>query len=381
MTATLRGVRRLLGSPVVQALAAPHGVDRYLELVNPRWSLRDIRAEITDVRRGTADSVTLGLAPNGNWRGFRAGQYARFGVEIGGVRRTRCFSIASSQHRRDRRIEITVKATAEGTVSRHLRDHARPGTVLAMSQAEGEFVLPEQRPQRLLMISGGSGVTPLMSMLRTLCDEGHRGPITFLHYARAEHDLIYRDELVALAAAHPNVRLLRAYTRPDHVGELSGRFRREHLLAAAPDRADRADGADRVHRADGADPHTYLCGPEPLMDAVREHYEVEGMADRLHAERFTLARYAPSAGDATGRVHFAEAGTSVDNSGATLLEQAERAGLRPLYGCRMGVCMTCSRRVEAGTLRDLRTGAVHPVEDAEAQLCVSVPVGDVTVAL
>ena len=364
MAATLRGVRRLLGSPVVGALAAPHGVDRFLELVNPRWSVREVRAEVASVRRGAAGSVTLGLRPNDNWQGFRAGQYARFGVEVDGVRRTRCFSIAASEHRPDGRIEITVKARTDGQVSRHLHDGARQGAVLAMSQAAGDFVLPDERPQRLLMVSAGSGVTPVMSMLRTLCDEGHRGRITFLHYARTERDLIYRDELAELTGRHRNVHLVRAYTAPGHAGELAGRFAREHLLAADPGYADA---------------HTYLCGPAPLMDSVRSCYAADGIEDRLHLERFTLAQFAPSATDATGEVHFADACRSVPNNGGTLLEQAEQAGLTPDYGCRMGVCMTCSRRIAAGTVRDLRTGAVTAVDDADVQLCVSVPVGTVTV--
>lgn len=346
-------VRRLLGSPLLEALAAPHGVDRYLELVNPRWSLREVRAEVTAVRRDTPDTVTLSLRPNGNWRGFQAGQYTRFGVEIDGVRRTRCFSIASSQHRADRLVEITVKAG--GTVSRYLRDRATPGLVLTMSQADGEFVLPAQRPDRLLLISGGSGITPVMSMLRTLCDEGHPGRVTLLHYASTERDVIYRDELARLAARHPTVRVKHVHT------SRSGHFRPEHLVAADP-------------------VLTYLCGPEPLMDAVRTHYADAGLTDRLHYERFTLARFAPAAGDATGQVHFTGSDRTVPNDGTPLLDQAERAGLTPEYGCRMGVCLTCSTHVEAGAVRDLRTGAVGPA-DAEVQLCVSVPVGDVAVAL
>jgi len=356
-------IRRLLGSPVLEALAAPHGVDRYLELVNPRWSLREVRAEVVAVRPGAADSVTLTLRPNGNWRGFLAGQYARFGVEIDGVRRTRCFSIASSQHRADR-IEITVKAA--GSVSRHLRDHAAPGLVLAMSQAEGEFVLPTERPGRLLLISGGSGITPVLSLLRTLCDEGHADPITVLHYAATERDVIHGDELTRLAARHRNVRLVRAYTAAGHVGDLAGHFGAEHLTAADPSHHDAS---------------TYLCGPAPLMDAVRGHYAAAGLDHRLRHELFTLARFAPAAEDATGEVRFTESGRAVPNDGATLLEQAERAGLTPEHGCRMGVCLSCSRRVEAGAVRDLRTGAVTTVDDSAVQLCVSVPVGDVAVAM
>ena len=124
--------RRLLGSGLLEALAAPHGVDRYLELIRPSWSLREARAEVIEVRRQTADSVTLTLRPNENWKGFSTGQFVRLTVEIDGVRHTRCYSPACSEHAPDR-IEITVKAHPEGQVSGFLNRAARPGMVVGLS--------------------------------------------------------------------------------------------------------------------------------------------------------------------------------------------------------------------------------------------------------
>ena len=109
-------VRRVLGSSLLEALAAPHGVDRYLELVHPTWSLHAARAEVVEVRRQTTDSVTLALRPNENWEGFSTGQFVRLTVEIDGVRHTRCYSPACSEHASGH-IEITVKAHPEGRVS------------------------------------------------------------------------------------------------------------------------------------------------------------------------------------------------------------------------------------------------------------------------
>ena len=144
--------RRLLGSSLAEALATPHGVDRYLELVRPSWSLREVRAEIEDVRHSTPDTVTLGLRPNANWRGFRAGQYVRLGVEIDGVRRTRCYSLAGSQHAGPNRIEISVKAHADGLVSRFLKDRAEPGMILGLSEAD------ERVPGRARGASGSTTI-------------------------------------------------------------------------------------------------------------------------------------------------------------------------------------------------------------------------------
>src|SRR5439155_752918 len=169
---TPRGLgRRLLRSSLLEALTYPHGVDRYVELVRPLL-VKDVRAEITEVRHQTPKSVTLTLCPNENWRGLRAGQFVGVSVEIDGVRETRPYSPAGSEHAAGGALELTVSTHPDGKVSRYLRDHARPGMIVGLSQADGDFVLPDRRPGRVLLISGGSGVTPVMAMLRTLCDEG-----------------------------------------------------------------------------------------------------------------------------------------------------------------------------------------------------------------
>jgi ferredoxin-NADP reductase len=357
--------RRLLGSQFVEALVGPHGVDRYLELIDPLWTLREVRAEITDVRHQTEDSVTLTLRPNTSWLGFRAGQFVRVSVEIDGVQRTRCYSPACSQHRSDGQFELTVKAHPHGLVSQYLNTRARPGMVVGLSQADGDFTLPDARPDRVLLISGGSGITPVISMLRSLCDEGHQGDVTFLHYAFTERDVCYSAELAELGARHANVNVVRAYTEQREGGDLYGYFGREHLLTAEP----------RYAEAE-----TYVCGPPPLMQAVRELWEDDALEERLHVEHFVPpALPAPAADEAaTGTVRFEGSGVEAANTGLTLLEQAEAAGLTPEHGCRMGICHSCTCSMTAGTVRNVQTGELLTGSDEDIQICISVPVGDVT---
>jgi ferredoxin-NADP reductase len=359
--------RRLLGSSLLDVLTGPHGVDRYVELVSPAFSLREVRAEITGVRHPTADSVTLTLRPNDNWQGFAPGQFVRLTVEIDGVHHTRCYSPACSAHRADGQIELTVKAHPDGFVSQFLKSSAHVGMVVRLSQADGDFTLPEVRPHRVLLISGGSGITPVMSMLRTLCDEGHTGPVTFLHYAFTERDIAYADELAELAAAHSNVNLVRAYTDQQEGGELHGFFGREHLLAAEP----------RYAEAD-----TYLCGPPGLMESVKALWAQDGVEQRLHVEHFVPpALPVVDGGEATGTVRFAGSDVAVANDGSVLLEQAEAAGLTPESGCRMGITHTCTCRMAEGTVRNVRTGELLTGADEDIQICISVPVGDVTLEI
>ncbi|HEY8826935.1 MAG TPA: ferredoxin reductase [Jatrophihabitantaceae bacterium] len=357
--------RRLSPLALFEALATPHGVDRYLELVNPMLTVRDVRAEVTEVRRSTADTVTLTLRPTRQWRGFQAGQFVQVTVDVDGVRRTRCYSPACSQYRDDGRLEFTVKAHPEGVVSQYLHANAAPGLVVGLAQADGTFRLPQQRPDKMLLISGGSGITPVLSMLRTLCDEGYAGDLTFLHYAYTEHDVAYRDDLLALAAEHDNVRVVLAYTDQENGGDLHGYFGRAHLDAAAP-----------WH----ADAQTFLCGPPGLMKSVRALYDGRGLSDRLHSEEFAPAPVLTD-GAATGAVSFERSGRTADNSGATLLEQAEAAGLTPEYGCRMGICFSCTKVKTTGCTRNIRTGDTDADPDTEIQLCISVPVGDVALDL
>jgi ferredoxin-NADP reductase len=356
--------RRLLGSDLLDALAAPHGVDRYLELVRPSWSLREARAEVIEVRRQTADSVTLTLRPNENWRGFSTGQFVRLRIEIDGVRQTRCYSPACSEHVPGR-IEITVKAHPGGLVSGFLNRGAQPGMVVGLSAADGDFILPADRPERLLLISGGSGITPVMSMLRTLCDEGHAGAVTLVHYAPRRNDVIYRSELGKIAAHHPNVRVAHAYTR-EAGGALTGHLSREHLRAVVPD-----------HGAAEA----YVCGPPGLIGSARRIWAEDGIEHLLHVESFLPPSLALPSDRAEGTVSFNRARERLANSGRSLLEQAEQAGLSPQFGCRMGICHTCTCRKTAGSVRNVLNGETSSAEDEDIQICVSVPLGDVVLDL
>src|SRR5688572_9966058 len=190
----------VLRSRAVAALASPHGVDRYLEQVNPMWAAHEVRARVVDVHRevdvpGHPPVATLTLQPTSTWRGHRACQHVQVGVVVHGARRTtRVFTISSADSRPGDRFTLTMRANPEGVVSRFLVEQARPSQLLHLSQAEGEFVLPDQVPDHVLFLSGGSGITPVMSMLRSLQRRTHRGRITFVHYAQSPDHQIFADE-------------------------------------------------------------------------------------------------------------------------------------------------------------------------------------------
>lgn len=360
-------VRRALASDLVDRLCAPHGVDRYLELIDPRLVVREVRAEVVAVDRQTRGTVTLTLAPNDAWTGFRAGQHVVVGVDVDGVNHERCFSLAGSPHRADGTLELTVKANPAGRVSRYLVDRARPGLVVRLSEAKGDFVLPEpaDRTDHLVLLSGGSGITPVLSMLRTLVDEGHRGPVTFVHYGYTAADVCYLDELRHLTDALPQGRLVLGLTDEPGAGDLDGFFGPEHLAAIVDDPSSM---------------QLFLCGPAPLMAAVESHLDALGLADRVHLERFGLPPADPSLDDGQGVVAFNRTGTTVAATG-TLLETAEAAGLAPKFGCRRGICGTCTTTKTAGQVRNVISGELSATDAEPIRICVSQACGEVAVEL
>ncbi len=351
----------LLRSPAVAALTSPHGVDRYLELVNPMWAAHEVRARVVRVERETFDVTTLTLNPTNTWRGFKAGQHVQLGVEIGGTRHTRAFSISSSDMSEkltgDRTFTITVRGHDEGLVSKHLARQAEVGTVVHLSQAEGDFVLPSLLPRKLLMISGGSGITPLMSMLRSLVDFRYEGRITFVHYARSPEDTIFAAELDELAQ-RSNLDLTVVHTRTG--GKRLSELQLRGLLPTYLDTA------------------TFACGPAGMIETLKGLY---GDSELLRVEYFKTSTIDIDPDNATGKLSFTRSGSAAENDGKPILEQAEAAGLTPAYGCRMGICFTCTARKSEGTVRNVVTGEEDSLPDQDIRICVNQPLGDCVVEL
>ncbi|MFS0884884.1 ferredoxin reductase [Aeromicrobium sp. 179-A 4D2 NHS] len=360
-------IRKALASPAIAKVTSPHHLDDYLTLIHPMMTVEAVRGRVVDVIRETGSASTVMLRPNGSWSGFVPGQHVEFGVEVEGTRRVRVFSVSSSAERKDGLFSVSVKAHPDGYVSQFLHaGQLQPGTVVYLSPASGDFVLPRRVPAHIALISGGSGITPVMSMLRTLADRGHTGRVTFLHYARSREDEMFSTELDTLADL-PFVDLVRVYTRvPEPGAALAGRITLDHL---------------RHLGVDPATTPTWVCGPAGLIAGVTQMYDDLGASDQLTAEYFKVPSVNLDAEDATGTVSYEASGVESPNSGATILEQAEAAGLKPAYGCRMGVCNTCAVKKLHGAVRHVISGEVCADTDETIKVCVNVPVGDVAVDL
>lgn len=347
---------------VVAAAVTPHEPEDFYDLFHPLRAGAELRGRIVSVHPETRDAATIVIKPGKDWRGHTPGQYVRIGIDVDGVRLWRAYSLTHGP-RADGFISITVKAVPDGVVSNHLVHQAKRGTLVHLDQAAGEFVL--QRPGKLLFVTAGSGITPVIGILRNLfpvTDEGvlRHGDdldVVVLHLAPSEPDSIFARNLRQLDASGA-IRLLARYDDTHGVLDV------DELESLVPDLADRA---------------TYACGPHALLDALEAHHEERGLD--LFTEQFRLAAQAPGEG---GTLTIGEVTTDAPGD-KPLLDVAEEAGVLMKSGCRMGICFGCVTPLQEGTVRDLRNGDLTTATPGESgainiQTCINAAAGPCTLS-
>lgn len=351
--------RLQLESPLLEAA---------LTRLEPTLSLHAVRAQVVRVDDETHDTKTYWLRPNARFGSFRPGAFVTLRLQIQGRAVSRSYSMSSAP-RSDGLISITVKRVPNGLVSNWLADNLKAGDVLTLDAPEGRFLLPEKLPQRLLMLSAGSGITPVMSMLRQLTAAGSASQIVFLHFARSPEDIIFRAELEQLARKHPQLSLVFCVERSDTTWNgHSGRFSLELLQQHAPDFGEL---------------DTFLCGPAGFMEVVMKSFETANAdLSKLRYERFSI-ELDPSRFLSHGHViRFLRSGReSMSNRPRTILEEAESAGLDVPYGCRAGNCGSCRCRKRSGVVVDITTGIESEPGAGFIFPCISVARGAVELEL
>ena len=342
----LRGVLSRFTTPLLP--------DDYLHLINPLWSARELRGQIVDVVKETETAATVVIKPGWGWNGrYSPGQYIGIGVQVEGRWHWRSYSLTSVPTESDGTISITVKAMPEGFLSQHLVNGLPPGTVVRLAAPRGDFVLPDPPPQKILFLTAGSGLTPVMGMLRMLHRRDTMPDVLLVHSAPSEQDVLFRSELHRLVEEHPSLRLHEQHT--DSMGMLD----LSRIAELCPDWTER---------------ETWACGPPPMLDAAEKQWDAHHLTGRLHVERFSISL--DGAGGEGGTVTFGPSGKTAEVDGATtLLEAGEQAGVQMPFGCRMGICQSCVVPLVAGSVRDLRSGTVH-VEGDRIQTCISAAAGD-----
>ncbi|HKV21802.1 MAG TPA: ferredoxin reductase [Mycobacterium sp.] len=376
MAQTLRGVARWSVKPaknvetavspkvnVLRGLAArattPLLPDDYLKMLNPLWTARELRGQVVDVQRETEDTATVTIKPGWGFKAdYQPGQYVGIGLRVNGRWHWRSYSLTSIPQRDEKHITITVKATPEGFLSTHLVNGVEPGTIVRLATPKGDFALPDPPPSKILFISAGSGITPLMAMLRSLTARGQNPDIVHVHSAPSKDSVIFHDELRELEGSHPSYQLHLQLTETD------GHVDFQQLDDLVPDWRDRP---------------TWACGPSPMLEAIEGVFDDADLGESLHIERFTIDR--TDKGGEGGTVTFAISDKTIEIDGATsLLEAGEKVGIQMPFGCRMGICQTCVLPLEDGHVRDFRSGDEHGPGD-RINTCISTASGDCTLKI
>lgn len=348
----LRAVRRLF---------SPLQPDDYLEMINPLWTTKELRGKVERVEPQGSEAASVLIRPGYEWPGHQPGQYVRLGVVIDGVYHWRAYSLTSDPVPEDGLISVTPKKVDGGVVSPYLVQRIQPGDLVRLGEIEGVFTLPEPLPPKLLFISAGSGITPVISMLRSLDHRDAFGDVVVIHSARTREQVMFLSVLEDLDRRHPGMRLDLRLTSEQ------GRLKPDDLDDACPDWRER---------------ETFSSGPGDMLDALIEHWEGNADRERLHFERFQPKIGGDANAGEGGTVCFLDSEKSVECDGGTsILEAGEKAGLNLAHGCRIGICHTCVGTLKSGKLRDLRSGDVIEPTEQDVRICINTAEGDVKLAL
>ena len=344
----------------MRTLFTPLLPDDYLELINPLWSTQELRGRVEQIDREAGNAVTILIRPGYEWEGHKPGQYMRVGVIVDGVFHWRAYSLTSDPDRPGGCVSITPKLVEAGTVTPYLVHQARPGDIVRLGGVEGDFILPDPPPEKLLFISAGSGVTPIMSMLRSLDRSGELSDVFHAHSARTADEVIFGDRLERLRERNNGYRLHLQLTGSD------GRMKASDLDRLCPDWRER---------------DAFISGPGDMLDAFTDHWEAEGDLDRLHLERFQPKLGLAEEGEG-GKIRFAKSDAEAESDGSVpILVAGEEVGLDLPYGCREGICHTCIGKLCSGQIRDLRNGKISGTEGEMVRTCINAPEGPIEIEL
>lgn len=316
--------------------------------LHPLWTLRRARARLVAREPASADAVTLVLRPNRHFRGLQPGQHITLGVDVDGRRLSRSYSPTPLA---DGTLAITVKAIEGGKVSQQLAQRAVVGDTFELGQAFGEMTLAPRAGQRLLLLAAGSGITPMRALLRQLDAAGMPAQVDLVYWARRREELCFAEELAALSARHPNLRVQLALTRDP----------------SAP--SPRVDAFAFDALGDLTNAQVLVCGPGGFVDAARAR--LHGQVAALQSEAFTPP-VLPDAETGTVQVELRRSGRTLAlPRGTSLLQALEAEGLRPASGCRMGICNTCVCGKASGVTRHTLTGEYADEPATQVKLCVN----------
>ena len=314
----------------------------------------------------TDNTVTLRLKPNRHFAGFAAGQHVNLSALINGVRITRCYSISNAPNAKGE-LEITVRQEPNGVMSTWLNQQARVGSRLELGTVFGEMAPSTDPKQPLLLLAAGSGITPLMSILRQQAADQPERDVCLLYWERHANNFCFKQELLTLQQHVPGitVHLITTGETLPSSDAIKGRITLEQVTQNVPELAQR---------------ESFACGSNGFVTSVKDCLATA--VKSLSTESFSPA---PSAQvDAETKqfeITLAESGRVVTvNNQDNLLNQLEAEGIAVESGCRMGICNTCTCQKNSGAVAD-DNAQVNAETDTPIRLCVSRAQSDLQLAL
>lgn len=309
---------------------------------------------------------------------FVPGQFLNVAFSIGGARMNRSYSISSAPTQREY-VEVTVRREPRGAVSRHIVDLLKVGSLIEASGPVGKFTFDGTEAESIVLIAGGVGITPMMSITRYLTERSWPGDIFFVYACRVPADIIFAKELAALEQANPRLHVTIAMSRPEGTDwkGTRGHINKELLARAVPDIASR-----RVH----------LCGPPTMMDAIKAALIELGVApEQVKTEAFGATKPTPAAAGTTSApvapatgplVTFSTNNKSAKiHAGQTVLELSEELGIGIQNSCRVGTCGICKVRMTSGEVEMAVQDSLDDADKANGMIlvCQAKPTSDIAV--
>ncbi len=340
----------------LEPLVSPPVFDFWASRFVPAASWDRVLARVVARRAESRDAVTLELRANRNFRGLKPGQHLNVTAEVDGTRLTRSYS-PSILDAHGRRLAITVRQVEGGRLSTQLCRDTQVGDVLDLGSAFGEMTWSAGDAGPCLLLAAGSGITPMISLVRAAVSAGVAMDLDLVYWARRRDEFCFADELRRLTATVPGLRCHFVLTGESELftGEHSGRPDAELFARLVPDHANR---------------RVFACGPDGFVESVRGL--LQGRVAQFLSESFTPPRARPAAVTGTVRVELTRSRRTLEiPTGMPLLVALESQGLRPAHGCRMGLCNTCACGKSAGSTQNIVDGSTDAEPTAALRICVN----------
>lgn len=351
-----------------ESLFNSNSYKNYLEPMLESWmpekSLLFTKAKVEAIKKEREDVISLTLSPDKKWKGFVPGQFIQITIEIKGVLYHRIFSISSAlkDFQETGQIRLSIQKQHLGKVTTSIFDDLKVGDYLNISEAMGEFTLQKATKSQLLMIAGGVGITPILSMLKSVEDSSLS--ILVLYYATSSRPHLFEEELLEIGRQNENISIHKINS--DEVGFFSSK----HLENFCPDFKNR---------------DLFLCGPEAMDRHVRKVLAENSFnTSNIYSDSFSAQKSFNPDSKEIKQVNITLEKSKKEITVAndkSILELLENNGQQPKYGCRMGICNQCSCKKVSGVVFNQHDKQVSGTGEEYIKICSTIPMGDIKIEL